>query len=577
MMNSSKKPENIYLKIENKEISLYEGIKSLVSLQYISEKNDIILECKETLQKLRKGYSKTLEILKKLFDSNEKAIVRLCAAKELFFNFKDISKSFLENHIHRDSSAFFLTEFYRFLSYQKDKYSQFLKDTLVRKYKRIYEVSYEEAIFFVDLEATQINSKKDLDFIAGYFKKFSTSKIQFLKNGSQFNFAINSNHVRALDLSRWEFDKIPETIGNLSELLYLNLSNLKLNCFPETLNQLAQLNYLNLNGNLLTKIPNWVIKFSEKNTLKSYIIEGVIKTDSKVLSLIEILCGNKIQKAEEKEDILSLETSFNYKINEDGRVIGLYIKDKKVEIGIFPKQICTLEFLQELDLPKSSIETIPECIGNLNALEFLNLPLNRIRSIPKSIEKLRNLEYLNFSHNLLSENDIMELQWNKNGLVPLEQDDFDRAIEECEETLKTYPKNTIALFHLGIAYREIGKLDLAKQAYKRFLDIDPISSVVWSSLSDIYHQEECYDKAIKAINNALGIEPDIALLWSNLGLNYKKLGEYDDAIESYLHSLEIDSNNKYVWKDLASIYRDRGEIMKAIDAEERALEINFRS
>ena len=574
-MKAPKTPENIYSKIVNKEISLYDGIKLLISLLHNSEKSDTILECKATLKKLSKDYTETFQIFKKLLGLDQKAIIRLYAAKELFSTFKEQSEILLKKHILKDVSAYFLTEFYSFLSSQRDKISQILKDSLIRKYKEVYGVIYEEASFFIDLEATQINSKKDLDFNIGYFKKFSTSKIRLLRDGSQFNCVIKHKQTRALDLSRWEFGNIPESISFLSKLVYLNLSTLKLKIIPETLSQLSELKYLNLSGNQLTHIPNWLVKFSIRNNLESYIIEEVNNSDSKVLGLIEIFCGEKIHKAQEKDDVLSWETALNYKINEKGRVIGLYIRDQKLEMGMFPEQICSLEFLQELDLPKSSIESIPICLGDLKFLSFLNLSLNRIKSIPESIKKLTNLEYMNINDNLLPEKEILELRWNKNGLIPLEQGEFDKTIKECETTLKIYPKNKLALFHLGIAHREKNEFDMATQAYKMFLKIDPHSSVVWSSLSDIYHQIGDYDKAISAIKNALDIEPDIALLWSNLGLNYKKIGKYDNAIEAYLHSLKIDKNNRYVWKDLASIYRDKGEVMKAIEAEERALEFNF--
>jgi Tfp pilus assembly protein PilF len=501
-------------------------------------------------------------------------IIRLGAAIQFFINFRNKSEKILKNQIQKDLSAMFQTEFYRFLNNHRDTISHNLRETIISKYKKIYDVTSDEAVFFIDLEATQINSKKSLDINTGYFKKFSTSKLHLLGKDSQFNCVIKHKHTLALDLSRWEFEKIPESINLLLKLLHLNISNLKLKSIPDTLNRLSELKYLNLSGNQLTRIPNGLIEFLERINFMSYTQEEVKRSDSLVLSLIEILCGEKITKAQEEDDVISWETGLNYKINKMGRVIGLYIKGKKIEMGIFPEQICSLEFLQELDLPKSSIESIPICISNLQSLKFLNLSLNRISSIPESINKLTNLEYLNINDNLLPEKEIIDLKWNKNGLHPLEEGDFDKTIEECETTLKTYPKNKLALFHLGIAFREKGRFDSAKQAYMMFLKIDPYSSVVWSSLSDIYHQIGRYEKAISAIKHALDIEPDIALLWSNLGLNYKKLGKYNDAIEAYLRSLMIDKTNKYVWKDLASIYRDKGEIMKSIEAEERALGLN---
>ena len=159
-MNTPKTPENIYSKIVNKDISLYDGIKLLISLLHKSEKSDTILECKATLKKLNNNYSETFQIFKKLLELDQKATIRLNAAKELVSNFKEKSEILLKKHILKDLSVYFLTEFYGFLRCQRDKISQLLKDSLIRKYKRVYGVIYEEASFFIDLEATQINSKR---------------------------------------------------------------------------------------------------------------------------------------------------------------------------------------------------------------------------------------------------------------------------------------------------------------------------------------------------------------------------------------------------------------------------------
>ncbi|MHA2036739.1 MAG: tetratricopeptide repeat protein [Promethearchaeota archaeon] len=516
-------------------------------------------------------FPSTFQNLKRMLELDQKVSVRLSAAKELFQLFKNKSKSVLKTQIQKEKSALFLTEYYRFLINQEEEVSQSLMDILIKKYQRIYEVTYEEIVFIIDLEATQINSKKELDIQFGYFKKFIAKDIETLKNDNQKNYVMRNHHIIAFDFSRWEFQELPESIGLLSEIEYLILANLNLKALPESIKCLSKLKYLNLNGNNLIIIPNWLIEFINRALSERYILEDVLPSEATVLGLLEVLSGQMIEKTHQYDDVMAWEIASHYRINEKGNIKGIYLRDNQSNIGILPKQICSLKFLEELDLPNSNIKSIPNCIGKLFSLKFLNLSMNRINSIPESIEKLKNLEYLNIDDNLFSEKELLELKWYKNGLIPLEGDKFEMTIKECESTLKTYPKNMIALFHLGIAYREVGNLDLAKQAYKRFLDIDPLSSVVWSSLSDIYHQEGDYDKAITAIKNALDIEPDIALLWSNLGLNFKKLGKHDDAIEAYLQSLEIDSNNKYVWKDLASIYQDKGDYMKATEAEEQAL------
>ncbi|MHA2281144.1 MAG: tetratricopeptide repeat protein [Promethearchaeota archaeon] len=575
MMNAQKNPENIYSRIVNNDINLNDGIKILITLQHDSEESEVIFECRATFKKLSKKYIDTFQIFKRLLEIDQEVKVRLSAAEELLLNYKNLSEDLLKTQIQKEISALFITEFYKFLNNQRDKISQNLNNTIVRKYKRIYGVTNEETLFFVDLEATQINRKNELDFQVGYFKRFSAPDILTLRKGNQYNYVIKNNHIIALDLSRWEFYEIPESIGLLSELEYLNLANLNLKHLPESIELLTKLEDINLNGNNLSKLPIWLVEFSNKKLTEKYINEGVLDAEVTILGLLEVISGGKLEKAQENDDVLTWEVALHYKVNKRGNIKGIYLRSERLKIGIFPSQICSLEFIEELELPGSSIEKIPPCIGNLQSLKFLNLSFNRIEIIPNSINKLKNLEHLNIIENGMSEKSLNAIRWNKDGEAFLDSGEYDKVIEECTTTLNIYPKHKFALFHLGIAYSEIGELLKAEQAYKKFLKIDPLSSVVWSSLSDIYHQEGDYDKAISAIKIALGIEPDIALLWSNLGINYKKLGKYNNAIESYLHSLEIDNKNKYVWKDLASIYRDRGEILKAIEAEERALEGNY--
>ncbi|MFX1574115.1 MAG: tetratricopeptide repeat protein [Promethearchaeota archaeon] len=480
-----------------------------------------------------------------------------------------------KNKVKRENSVVFISQFYSFLKKFSDKKSKILQETIIDKYKKIYNVTLEEGKFFLDLEKILIKDSPKIDFNVGYFKKFKATNLEVLFTNKYFNYFIKEHHIVALDLSSWEIREIPESIGNLSKLEYLNLANLRLRNLPETLQTIAELKYLNLSGNRLQKLPNWLKNFVGEKYCKNYINQGVNNYEASILGILEILSGKKLEKIEIQDDVAQLEQLFHYKINKDGKIIGLFINHEKIDINIFPQEICLLEFLEELELSNSSIEQIPDCIDNLKILRHLNLSFNRIKSIPDSINRLRNLEYLNIDNNEIPEIISLELRWNKVGENFLEQGEYDKVIDECIATLEVFPKNKLALLHLGIAQKEKGELTLSKRNFKEFLNIDPQSSVVWSLLSDIYYQEGKYEKAIKAIKRALAIEPTVAILWSNLGFNYKKLGKYEDAIASYLHSLKLESNNKNIWRELASIYRDKGEILKAIEADERALEIEL--
>jgi len=572
-----KTPEVIYKEILNNKISVEKGIQQIIYYIQDSEKDNIFFDCERIFNDLRIRFKETFNIISNLLKISQTPITKLTIAKVVFANFPENSEILLKDQIQRESSALLLTQFFKFLTTQTTEISKILQTYLIEKYKSMYNVSVEECQFFIDLEATQVNLVKNLDIKAGYFKKFETNDIDVLRNTSHFNYVVRDYHIQALDLSRWEFNEIPESIGFLSELQYLNLSNLKLKSLPGSIKELSNLKYLNLNGNNITNSPNWLFEFSSKQISKKYLNEGVISSDANILALLEVFLGEKLEKVEQNNDVTQWDLALNYKLNENGNVIGIYIKNESHKIGIFPEQICTLEFLEELELPESSIEHLPGCVGNLRSLRYLNLYCNRIKFVPESINNLRNLKYLDLDDNDISENSLLSLRWYKIGQKYLGNGEFSNAIIECEETLKFYPKNKYAWYHLGIAYIEEERYEEAEDAFKAFLEIDESNSLVWSNLSDVYHKKGEYNKAIEAIRHAIDIEPDTAVLFSNLAYNLKKLGKFNDAIEAYLHSLEIDPKSIHIWRDLASIYRNKGEFMKAIDADERALDLELSS
>jgi len=577
-MTSVKNFNKIYNDIINKKIKIGIGLNQIFTLLKDSLDKDIDFEIIEILNKLLINYKEIVDFLLQILISDENQFIKLIIAKLLIQN--HITKSFplLKKQLKSEFSAFFITSFYKFLNKKDLEISENLKEIIIDNYREIYNVVFEEAKFFLDLETTQMESIHCIDFKVGYFNKFKATNLEFLENNNYYSYIISDSHINSLDLSRWEIKELPESIGLLSKLQYLSLANLELKNLPESINSLSHLRYLNLCGNEFRKIPKWLIDFIEKKFSQKYIDEGVDPTEARALSLIEILKGSKLEKATIESEVINWEITLNYKININGNIIGLYIDDEKTRIGIFPEILCTLTHLQELILPNSSIKNIPNCLGEIQAHKYLDLSFNRIRSIPESINTLRNLEYLNLNENEVPEKTILSLIWNKSGQIYIDKGEYDKAILECNVTLEEYPRNKSALFHLGIAYKEKGDYSSAERAFKRFLEIDPLNSGVLGYLSDIYHNNGEYFKAITTIKQAIDIEPNVALLWSNLGFNFKKAGKYDKAIDAYLHSLEINPKDQNVWKDLASIYRDKGDYMNAIEADERAheIELNFK-
>lgn len=178
---------------------------------------------------------------------------------------------------------------------------------------------------------------------------------------------------------------------------------------PHSISTLRCLIRLNLLDNNIKKIPNSLFELSERNLAKEYILNGVIPEEASVLGLLELLSGIKLQKIEMNKQASDYNDinhwMYNYKLNQSGNVIEIWLYSMEPFLGIFPVQLCQLKYLEELHLEKNSIKFIPKQIGKLGAIKVLNLMLNRIVRIPKSIKNLKNLKVLGIFGN----NDIKKI------------------------------------------------------------------------------------------------------------------------------------------------------------------------
>jgi Leucine-rich repeat (LRR) protein len=68
-------------------------------------------------------------------------------------------------------------------------------------------------------------------------------------------FTIRNKHIRTLNLSRMDLEKIPSSIGNLKSLKVLDISSNKLRILPKAIGDLYKLKILNLGYNRLRTIP----------------------------------------------------------------------------------------------------------------------------------------------------------------------------------------------------------------------------------------------------------------------------------------------------------------------------------
>ncbi len=114
------------------------------------------------------------------------------------------------------------------------------------------------------------------------------------------------------------------------------------------------------------------------------------------------------------------------------------------------------------------------------------------------------------------------------------------------EPFKKDKKNDSALFfnELGIAYRNLGKLPEAVQAYQEAGVRDPQNPVILNNLGYVYYLKKEYSQAIASYEKAVRLAPRFKEVHSNLALVFYQMKKYEDALQEVENVLRLDPNHE---------------------------------
>ena len=284
-------PEKIQKNFLNGDISREDTTDLLISLIDGSEDAEVRAETIVALEKLGFQDEKFFKILENHLVSDENAYVRATAAKIIILNHLEEGLEPLEWTIRHDKSPLVMKMIWdmfdssKLIKYEiiEENLSNFL-DTFASN----LGVVYEEASFFLDLEAIFSKDKKNYEINALDYKNFETfynykdsepwlviknKRVEVL-NLNFFNWKFIKEHEEILDsLSKLkyldiylnilrkynnynsDYSEVPESIGKLKSLKKLVLAGNNLQTIPESIKNLNSLSELNLSHNQFSHYP----------------------------------------------------------------------------------------------------------------------------------------------------------------------------------------------------------------------------------------------------------------------------------------------------------------------------------
>lgn len=121
--------------------------------------------------------------------------------------------------------------------------------------------------------------------------------------------------------------------------------------------------------------------------------------------------------------------------------------------------------------------------------------------------------------------------------------DLYMARKMFREAIAQYKKagNTAPLLNkIGIAWHNLGELDLARKSYERAMKLDKKYAEPVNNVGTVFYAEKRYGTAVKRYRKAIQLDPTKASFWSNLGTAYYSQRKFDRMMQAYDKAIELD-------------------------------------
>jgi pentatricopeptide repeat protein len=164
--------------------------------------------------------------------------------------------------------------------------------------------------------------------------------------------------------------------------------------------------------------------------------------------------------------------------------------------------------------------------------------------------------------------------------------DYKRAIEAGKLAVKKYPKNSKAYFCLGLAYYNIGELNLALKNLKKAESLTNNKEDlmdIYNKIGEILDSMGYLDDALLYCSRSLSLAKDLgntdlqAFILHNIARIYDGKGELNKALSYYEEALNLERNEKAkapTYNDIANVYCEKGDYQKAVEYYQKAIEIS---
>lgn len=139
------------------------------------------------------------------------------------------------------------------------------------------------------------------------------------------------------------------------------------------------------------------------------------------------------------------------------------------------------------------------------------------------------------------------------------------AVRMLERAVETLPRSAAALNHLGLAYQSAGRLDEARRAYLRALELDRSLVEAHHNLALVHEARSDWLEAERSLRTYLAARPEDGVAWARLGSVQFHAGRLDDAERSLATAKRFEAAGVEEWNTLGMISVQKRRFREARD------------
>lgn len=139
----------------------------------------------------------------------------------------------------------------------------------------------------------------------------------------------------------------------------------------------------------------------------------------------------------------------------------------------------------------------------------------------------------------------------------LKLNQFQKAIQTCEDLLQTNQKNAFVWYLKGYAHDELHELYQSKLCFRKCLEIDHNHVNSLFNIGVIFSKQGQFMESEKYFKRVIEIKPSFFRVYNDLGYLYNKQNKLDLALEYFDKSIEYSIDQSDAWTGRAIILRKK--------------------